>query len=99
MQYKKKTPTAQHPENWEPSSFMVYCIVHPTKVNDLDRAYMHRVGVAKTLREVKSVIEDDMKAMINTLGGLIAQNETSCREYRAFEAKWSELDVNRIMKE
>lgn len=74
-----------------PSSYAVFCTVHPNKRNGITEKFTHRVGPAASIEDAREKIANDRKAMRNTFGGLIDAPGDSGRVYQVFKAEWTEV--------
>jgi hypothetical protein len=73
----------------QPSPYFVCVRLPKTKYSDPDKLY--RVGHALDLAGCRTLIQEDLKSMNDTLGGLIEAVSTKGREYHVFKAIWEEV--------
>jgi hypothetical protein len=76
-----------------PSLIHVFVTIAPSAKRGLRDYHTGRVGSCRTPEEVPALIAKDMAAMGYTFGGLIEPSDSGGRTYRAFRARWEELDV------
>lgn len=85
-------------EGFVPSTYLVICHALMTKENGHDGDYVgkyntHRVGAAPTIKACKELIDDDLKAMSDTMGGIFSPVSTKGRSYQVFKATWEEISI------
>lgn len=83
-------------EGFTPAPYTVICHALLTKENgnhpdNIGKYLTHRVGVAGSVEDCKKLIEGDLRAMGDTLGGLISAASTKGRSYQIFHAEWTEV--------
>lgn len=73
----------------KPRPIALFCTVSSEKTST------HFVGFAKDIDAARERIADDLRGMQNTFGGLIAPEPISNRNYRAFRAEWTEIEIGK----
>lgn len=91
-------PIRDKKEGFTPAPYTVICHALLTKENGNHDDYVgkyltHRVGVAHSVEECKQLISDDLRAMADTLGGLLQGASTKGREYEVFKATWEKISL------
>jgi hypothetical protein len=76
-----------------PAPIHVFVTIAPNAKRGTRDYYTGRVGTCRTPDEVPAMIAEDLAAMGYTFGGLIEAEPTGGRTYRAFRARWEELDL------
>ena len=79
-----------------PKPIQVYVTIPASGANNKGKPWTARIGVCNTEAEIKKIIEDDVEAMGDTLGGLIEPTSTEGRRYQAFRAVWTEIDLSKL---
>lgn len=72
-----------------PGKYVVY--VEVNKPLGGTKPFIGRLGPADNLTTVGKLIQEDKRAMSDTLGGLIDAPGSRHRTYRVFEAVWKEV--------
>jgi len=76
----------------KPRSIYVVVDIPANKTNGI-KPFTARVGWCNEPSEIQALINNDIKEMGDTLGGLIPAVSTKGRKYRAFQAEWTELKL------
>lgn len=77
----------------KPRAIYVVVDIPATKENRISKPFTAKVGWCNDPSEIKALIAEDIKAMGDTLGGLLPAVSTKGRKYRAFKAEWTELKI------
>lgn len=76
-----------------PPAIYVFCTAKPTKKNGMTETMTWRVGTCHRESEIPAMIAKERRDMGQTFGGLIEPASMEGRTYRAFRAKWTEIEV------
>lgn len=77
--------------NFKPKPYVVYVRVAPYPNCGFKDEFVGRVGPAENLKEARSMILEDRRAMGDTYGGLIDAPGTKGRTYEVWEASWKKV--------